>query len=250
MGAFVTVFCCLIYLLWYGILMRLCLVFLGKKKALWLNTQVIVKKASRMIFACTKKYIGLKFEGDYSNINQLPEQCLFISNHQSLLDIVLFMRYYRPDRLRFIAKKELGTAVPLVSIMLKTADHCLIDRKGSPSKSMQAIDKFAEHIKKNNLLPVIFPEGTRSKTGELGKFHAAGFRRILNNAPMPVAVCALDGGWNISSLRKISQNMKNGSYKIKLLKVFDAPTSKEEQLAILDEAKELIQQQLTQWRSF
>ncbi len=250
MGTVIIILCCLVFLSWYGILIRLSYVLFGKKKALWLNTEVIVKKAPRILFACFKKYLGFKFEGDYSNIDKIPEQCLLISNHQSILDIVVFMRYYSPSRLRFIAKKELGTAVPLISLMLKTADHCLVSRKGSPSESMKAVDKFAEHVKKNNLLPVIFPEGTRSKTGALGSFHTAGFRRFLNNTPMPVAVFALDGGWNISSVRKITQNLRGASYKIKFLKVYDAPTTKEEQMKILTEAKELIQAQLDSWRSF
>ena len=56
------------------------------------------------------------------------------------------------------------------------------------------------HVVKNNFIPVIFPEGSRSKDGNLKTFHAAGFRRFLNAAPMPVAVCAVDGGWKISSL--------------------------------------------------
>ena len=65
---------------------------------------------------------------------------------------------------------------------------------------------------------------------------------------MPVAVCALDGGWQISSIRKIIQNLKGGSYKIKLLKVYEAPTTKEEQLKILEEGKTLIGEQLRKWR--
>ncbi len=247
MIAFLIVLCSLFAILYYEVLLRLYYIF-SKKAALWLNTQVIVRRIPNTIFSCLKEYAGFKFEGDYSEINELPEQYLMISNHQSILDIVVHLKYYNAPRLRFIAKKELGRYVPLVSLMLRNANHCLIDRKGSPAKSMKAIDKFAMHVKKNNLIPVIFPEGTRSKDGTLHTFYAAGFRRLLNTAPMPVAVCALDGGWEISSVGRVIKNLRGGTYKIKLLKVYDAPTNKAEQIKILNEAKELIQDQLDEWR--
>ncbi len=247
MIAFIIVFCCLFAILYYEVLLRMYYIF-SKKAALWLNTQVIVRRMPDIIFACLKQYAGFGFAGDYSKINELPEQYLVISNHQSLLDIVVHMKYYNASRLRFIAKKELGRHVPLVSLMLRNAKHCLVDRKGSPAESMKAVDKFANHVKNNNLIPVIFPEGTRSKDGTVRNFHAAGFRRLLNTAPMPVAVYALDGGWEMSSVGRIIKNLRGGSYKIKLLKVYDTPTNKAEQVKILNESRELIQNQLNEWR--
>ena len=230
MRIFIAISCCLVLLssrAWIiGICYSLC-----RKLSSRVNTEFIVKTTPRLLFAIFKQYAGFKFEGDYSLIHTLPEQYLIISNHQSLLDIVVHMNYYNGTRLRFIAKKELGNHVPLVS------------------QAMKAVDKFALYARENNIIPVIFPEGSRSKNGELGTFNAAGFRRFLNNAPMPVAVCALDGGWQISSIRKIIQNLKGGSYKIKLLKVYEAPTTKEEQLKILEEGKTLIGEQLRKWRT-
>ncbi len=247
MVTIILVFCCLFLLLCYGFLLRTIYTF-SRKKALDFNTKVIVKRIPDLVFACFNKYAGFRFEGDYSNIDELPEQYLMISNHQSILDIIVHMKYYNASRLRFIAKKELERHVPLVSLMLQSANHCLVKRTGSPTQAMKAVDEFARHTKENNLIPVIFPEGTRTKNGELLSFHAAGFRRFLNNAPMPVAVCALDGGWELASIKKIAKNLKDGTYKIKLLKVYDAPKNKAEQLQILTEAKELIQQQLDEWR--
>ena len=247
MRIFIAISCCLVLLssrAWIiGICYSLC-----RKLSSRVNTEFIVKTTPRLLFAIFKQYAGFKFEGDYSLIHTLPEQYLIISNHQSLLDIVVHMNYYNGTRLRFIAKKELGNHVPLVSPMLKSGRHCLVQRTGGASQAMKAVDKFAVYVRENNIIPVIFPEGSRSKNGELGTFHAAGFRRFLNNAPMPVAVCALDGGWQISSIRKIIQNLKGGSYKIKLLKVYEAPKTKEEQLKILEEGKALIGEQLRKWR--
>lgn len=248
MGIIITLLCAFTMLSWRAVAIGVCY-SVCRKACDWVNSELIVKPAPRLIFAILKQYVGFKFDGDYSFIDKLPNQYLAISNHQSLLDIVVHMHYYNGPRLRFVAKQELGGHVPLVSAMLKSGKHCIVKRTGSPMQAMKTVDKFAAHVTKNNLIPVIFPEGSRSKTGKLGTFHAAGFRRLLNSAPMPVAVFALDGGWKISSLTRVAKNLSNGAYKIKLLKVYDAPKTKEEQLQILEEGKLLIQEQLDKWRT-
>lgn len=195
-----------------------------------------------------KTYFHFKFLADPSEKNNIPESCLIISNHQSLMDIPMLMVHLHGSRLRFVAKAELAAHIPIVAPMLKSDGHCLVVRGGQASKVMDSIDGFARQVAEHNWLPVIFPEGTRSKDGSLGRFHAAGFRRFLDDAPMPVAAFAIDGGWQYSDLKGIVCNLKNGFYRIKLLKVFPPPHGKEEQLAILEESRGLIQKQLDEWR--
>jgi 1-acyl-sn-glycerol-3-phosphate acyltransferase len=65
---------------------------------------------------------------------------------------------------------------------------------------------------------------------------------------MPVAVCAVEGGYKISTLTGIFRNLRNGTYRIKIIKIFPTPNSKQEQIAILEEGKALIQTQIDEWR--
>ena len=66
---------------------------------------------------------------------------------------------------------------------------------------------------------------------------------------LSVAVCAVEGGWNISSLEGMVRRMKGGEYRVKVLKVYPAPMGKAEQMKILEEGQALIQQQLNDWRN-
>ncbi len=239
--------CCGVSLAGFGLLNRIAYALyrpLNKK----LNDHLVTVSVHR-IFAILRTYINFRVKKDYTNAVQLPEQYLLISNHQSLMDILILMDYLEGDRLRFVAKKELGTVVPFVSLVLRSGRHCLIRRKGGLSGTMRTMDRFAERVKKNNWIPVLFPEGTRSRDGTVGTFYSAGFRRVLAGAPMPVVVAALDGGWNIASLSKMMAHTKNGLYHVKVLKVFPAPANKEEQLAVLAESKQLIEEQIETWRS-
>ncbi len=211
-------------------------------------SEYITKVDAPRIFSVLSVYKHFRFMGYPDHKKELPPQFLIMSNHQSLLDIPLYMNFLRNYDLRFVAKEELGRHVPLVSPMLKASGHALIPRSGSPSKAMRVLDNFAVRVKEENWVPVIFPEGTRSRDGSLGTFYAAGFRRMLERAPMPVAVCALDGGYKISSLDGIARHLHNGCYRVKILKIYPAPQGKQEQIAILEEGKQLIQAQLGEWR--
>ena len=212
-----------------------------------INTH-IATVVSHRLFSIFSTYLNFRFVGDYSLLPELPEQYLLISNHQSILDIVVYMNYLGGKRVRFVAKKELADHVPLVSVMLKSDEHCLVQRTGSPSQAMRAMDAFAVRVQRNNWIPVLFPEGTRSRDGNVGTFHSAGFRRFISKAPMPVVVAAVDGGWNIASILRLATNLRGGVYRVKALKVYPAPETKEAQLKILEEGKALIQEQLAQWR--
>lgn len=124
----------------------------------------------------------------------------------------------------------------------------MIPRHGSPSVAMSSIDRFASRVLQKKQIPVIFPEGTRTRDGNVGQFYAAGFRRLVEGTKLPVAVCALDGGWQISRLNSLFRNLHKGSYRVKVLKVYPFPETKEEEKRILEESRELIKSQLEEWR--
>ena len=99
--------------------------------------------------------------------NNVP--VIIVSNHQSLYDIPPYIWFLRKLHPKFISKKELGKGIPSVSYNLKYGGSALIDRK-DPKQALPEIKKVAEYINKNNYSVVIFPEGTRSKTGKPKEF--------------------------------------------------------------------------------
>lgn len=243
---FITLACCIVTV---GIpaILNIIAYPISKKWSLAIS-HYIRTVCSHRIFVIFKTYKHFNFVGYQDNLEKLPEQFIIVSNHQSLIDIALYMNFFRTVEIRFVAKDNLSRHVPLVSEMLRAEEHCMIPRRGKPSVAMETLDKFGARVMARHQIPVIFPEGTRSKDGSLGTFYTAGFRRLSEAAPLPVAVCALDGGYRINNLKTIFQNLHNGYYRVKVMDVFPAPKSKEEQVAILEKGKELIQAQLDEWR--
>lgn len=211
-------------------------------------SRYIQNRIAPLVFAVLNKYKNFRVEGEIQEGLELPEQFLLISNHQALLDIPIYMKVLHGKELRFVAKAELGRHVPLASEMLRAEEHCLVPRTGSPSVSMQNLEKFGKRVVERNQIPVLFPEGTRSKTGALGTFYAAAFRKLTDSTNLPVCVCALDGGYKIGNINRMLSCLNDGVYHVKVLGVFPAPHGKEEQTALLEKAKSMIQAQLDEWR--
>lgn len=96
---------------------------------------------------------------------------IYVANHSSHFDIpVLFnnIGFF----LHFIAKIELKK-IPLFGWGCSMVDIIWIDRKNKV-KAQQSMKAAGEHIKKG-LNVISFPEGTRSKTGEIGMFRKGSF---------------------------------------------------------------------------
>ncbi len=226
----------------------LMLVYPFSKKAALFWSNYISRRSSRLFFAILRCYRGYMYLPDKSRFKDLPEQFLVISNHQSLIDIVLYLHYFRGREIRFVAKDTLRS-VPMVGKMLHSQRHCMIPRKGSPTVAMKHLENFGSQVVREKQDPVIFPEGTRSRDGKLGQFYSAGFRRLSQSTHLPVVACALDGGWKLSKVMDIMKNLRKGSYRVKILKIYPAPQGKEDEKMILEESKALIQSQLDEWRA-
>lgn len=99
---------------------------------------------------------------------------MFISNHQSIYDIpVIFASL--PFQLRIIAKESLGR-FPFLGWHLVRAGHLLVDRS-NPDRS-RILNRWRSLVA-NRISLIIFPEGTRSASGVVGRFKAGSFLLAL-----------------------------------------------------------------------
>lgn len=116
---------------------------------------------------------------------------IFIANHQSMFDIPGIIWYWRQHTPLFVSKKELAKGIPAISYNLRVGKAALIDRTDRKAALFE-IAKLAKHIHASNYSAVIFPEGTRSKTGKLKDFQVGGVAILLKKCPdalvVPIAI--------------------------------------------------------------
>jgi 1-acyl-sn-glycerol-3-phosphate acyltransferase len=165
------------------------------------------------------------------------------------MDIPICIELFPDNRLRFVAKKELGVGIPFVSLILRSQGHALVKRKGDAAHAMRSILRFSRRCKQEKTCPVIFPEGTRTRDGEVGAFHSAGIRKILDETPLPLVVAVLDGGWKVAKIKAVINNLQGARFRVRVLSVTPTLRTKKEVLAALEKAHDDIVAGLAALRS-
>lgn len=154
---------------------------------LWPNRKISYFPArfwSRAI--CALFFIRVKVSG--LEKLQAGKSYIFMLNHQSWFDI--FAVYgWLPFFFKWIMKADLRK-IPLVGKACESAGHIFINRE-SPKAAQQSLEK-AKRTLQNGVSVVIFPEGTRSWNGQLGKFKRGGFK-IATDLGLPIVPVTLNG---------------------------------------------------------
>ncbi len=117
---------------------------------------------------------------------------LYVANHQSYMDIPVLLGFV-PGAKGFIAKVELAK-IPLVSRWMVRMHSLFLDRQNL-RKSLLTMREAVEVLKSGYSL-VIFPEGTRSKSDQMGEFKR-GSLSIAEKANVPVLPVAIMGSYKI-----------------------------------------------------
>jgi 1-acyl-sn-glycerol-3-phosphate acyltransferase len=149
------------------------------------------------IFVKLTNVLGTSYK--FENIEGLPKNTpiIFVSNHQSMYDIIAMIWFLRRFHCKFVSKKELGKGIPSISYNLRHGGSVLIDRK-DPKQAIPAIKGLAEYIEEYKRSAVIFPEGTRSKTGKPKEFAQTGLKILCKSTPSAYVVpVSINNSWKM-----------------------------------------------------
>ncbi|MBI2828606.1 MAG: 1-acyl-sn-glycerol-3-phosphate acyltransferase [Acidobacteria bacterium] len=116
---------------------------------------------------------------------------LFVANHQSIYDIPILF-WSLPYQLRIIAKESLGR-FPFLGWHLRRTGHMLVDRR-RPDRA--ALSSWATRLTSKGLSLIVFPEGTRSEGGRVGRFKSGSFYLALE-AGIPVVPLSVVGSRHV-----------------------------------------------------
>lgn len=135
----------------------------------------------------------------YHHLENLPDHVggILASNHQSQFDI--FVLASLPINFKWVSKEEVGRA-PFVGWVLKVMGTFFVKRNRS-SHDLNVMRDIEEGLRDGKRV-AIFPEGTRTRTGEMLPFKKGAFR-IAQNSGVPLYPIAIDGTFSIAPAGKL-----------------------------------------------
>mgnify|MGYP002622691741 FL=1 len=132
----------------------------------------------------------LCFRFRFDGADHFPAEggALVLSNHQSFLDPA-FVGQCHTRRMNFVARTTLSKSL-IFRLVAGPLDPIPIDREGI---GLGGIKEMLKRAKRGEIV-VLFPEGTRTKDGELGELKP-GFAALCKRAKLPIIPAALDGAF-------------------------------------------------------
>ena len=134
--------------------------------------------------------LGVRVTGREHLAGRTPR--VFMANHSSFLDGPLLF-ILTPEKLRVIMKKSLFR-IPILGPGMKYVGFIPVDRRGSGGKA--GIERAAAAMRAEGRSFLIFPEGTRSRDGEIQAFRRGGFFLALG-AQSPIIPVSIRGAFQI-----------------------------------------------------
>ena len=172
---------------------------------------------------------------------------LFVANHQSLFDIPILGAVLFSNFPKYVSKQELARWIPSISYNLRRGGNAIIDRRDR-EQATQAIRELGARVRERGVSAVIYPEGTRARAGELGRFRPAGAVALLQAAPeVPVVPIAIDESW-----RLLRFNLLPVPFGTRIRVHIGDPIARHpdaDPSALLREARQEIEKKLEEWRS-
>jgi len=117
---------------------------------------------------------------------------IFVSNHQGAYDIFLIYGYIG-QRIKWVMKQSLRK-IPFVGIACEAAGFIFVDNS-SPQAATKTI-RIAEEKLKDGASIAIFPEGSRTRTGKMGRFKKGAYQMALD-LKLPIVPITINGSFEV-----------------------------------------------------
>ncbi len=139
---------------------------------------------------CVMSFVKVTVSGR-ENIDK-DTSYVFVANHQGAYDIFAIYGYLNHN-FKWMMKKSLEK-IPFVGYACKKAGHIMVD-KSSPAAVQHTMATAKDRLKDGMSL-VVFPEGSRSKTGKMARFKKGAFA-LASEFGLPIVPITIDGAYDV-----------------------------------------------------
>jgi 1-acyl-sn-glycerol-3-phosphate acyltransferase len=168
-----------------------------------------------------------------------------LANHQSLIDILTVTLLGRPYVPAFVTRRRYARFVPLVSPCIRLLRCPIVDPRRDARGAVETM-RQAARTQEHGLL--VFPEGHRSRDGEIRAFRPAGTEAVLEERRVPVYLVVSDGLWVSRRFVDFALNVHKIRGKAEVIGPFEPPAAPAEIPAFVERMRDTMVSRLRQMR--
>ena len=176
-------------------------------------------------YLCRTLFMILKVVGgaDIPRPSRLPggPGVLILMNHQSILDIPMVIASVHGAFLRIVTRQRYAKWIPIISHTIRTLEYPVVDPGAKAGTTRRYLERLGQVARTSDVPLVLFPEGTRTRNGKIGRFQTSGLERILKARDWMVYVLVSDGYWRHAKLADFAGGMQEIKGHLSVLGPFE-----------------------------
>ena len=165
---------------------------------------------------------------------------LVLMNHQSLFDIPLVVQTVSGGYPRIVTRARYARFIPLISHMIRLYQYPVVDPSANSATIAGALDELERTAATSDVPLALFPEGTRTRDGGIGRFKKGGLTRVLAARPWTVYVFVVDGFWQTAKFRHFVRGLSHIEGKMDHVATLEWTDPAADPLVFLDQVRELM----------
>ena len=170
-----------------------------------------------------------------------------IMNHQSVLEVPGLIHILRPRLPRFVARSRYARSIPTVSQAIRYLDCIVIDPRRDRAGAVLAMQNAAEQGLRHTVM--LFPEGHRTRDGEIAPFRPAGMIALLEGRELPVFTIVCDGFWRYRTVMNSFFGLGSVKGRLKVVDCATSPKNREDLEAFIEERRQIMIRELAKMRA-
>ncbi len=185
----------------------------------------------------------IDIEGDI----ECAQPGVVIMNHQSVLEIPALIHILHPRLPRFVARSRYARSIPTVSQAISYLDCIVIDPRRDRAGAVLAIKRAADEGLHHAVM--LFPEGHRTRDGEIAAFRPAGLIALLEGRQLPVWTIVCDGFWRLRTVMDSFFGLGSVKGRLKVVECAVSPGTRDELEGFVEERRQTMIRELAKMRA-
>jgi 1-acyl-sn-glycerol-3-phosphate acyltransferase len=199
--------------------------------------------ARSLVLLCRAGGATFEIEGEID----CAQPGVVIMNHQSVLELAPLIHILKQRLPRFVARARYARGIPTVSRAIWYLDGIVIDPRRDRAGAVSAIKRAAERGLDHAVM--LFPEGHRTRDGEIGPFRPAGVHALLEGRQMPVWTIVSDGFWRFRKVLNTFFGLGSVRGRMRVVEKVMSPENPEDLPAFIEQRRQTMIRELAKMRA-